>query len=176
VKKADAPLPEPGGSPEGGQASSPPGPDYYDQLLRLKAEFENFRKRTDRERPEWVRAGREDVLAGLLPIYDVLAAAHLQIQAHPSNEALAQGMELIFKEFNRLFETQGLAPIESVGRPYDHDLHEVLGTVERPDLEEGTVIEELQKGFTMGGRVLRPARVRVSKRPAPTQAPKEEQP
>ena len=139
---------------------------YYDQLLRLKAEFENYRKRTDRERGELIRAGRDEMLLKLLPVYDVLLTAHQQLQAHPQAGGLAKGVEMIFKEFNKVFSAESVAPIETVGKIYDHSLHEVLGTVERADLPDETVVDELQRGFTIEGKVLRPARVRISKKPA----------
>jgi molecular chaperone GrpE len=145
--------------------------DYWDQLLRLKAEFENFRKRTDRERPELIKTGRWDLLARLLPVYDVLLSAHQQIQAHHSAGELARGMEMIFREFTRLFESEGVTVIETVGCPCDPNRHEVLGVVERDDVEEDTVVEELQRGFLVEGRVLRPARVRIARKPAHEEAP-----
>ena len=72
---------------------------------------------------------------------------------------------MIFKEFDKLFKSEGVAVMECLGRPYHHDWHDVLGTVERADVEEGTVVEVLQKGFLVGGRVLRHARVKISKKP-----------
>jgi molecular chaperone GrpE len=141
--------------------------EYYDQLLRLKAEFENFRKRTERERPDLVRLGRREVLARLLPLHDALETARQAVGADQAGAGpVAVGVELLCREFAKLFEVEGLKPMEAVGRPYDHDRHDVMGTVERPDLAEGTVVEELQKGFLLEGRVLRHAKVRISRKPA----------
>lgn len=150
--------------------------EYYDQLLRLKAEFENFRKRVEKERPDLVRYGKEEVLGRLLPLYDVLETARTAMKgsdgapASPADlKALSHGIDMIFKEFGRIFKAEGLAEIESVGKPYHHDRHDVIGTVERPDLPEDTVVEEVQKGFLLDGRVLRHAKVRISKKPAAVQ-------
>jgi molecular chaperone GrpE len=111
------------------------------------------------------------MLQRLLPFYDVLLTAHKQVQQHaPAGaERLVEGVEMLFKELNKVFSAEGVQAIESLGKPYDHAMHEVLGTVDRDDVEDETVVDELQRGFTFGGRVLRPARVRISKKPA--QAP-----
>ena len=139
----------------------------YDQLLRLKAEFENYRKRVDREKPDLVRLGKLELIEKLLPLYDVLNAAHLQVARHSEGEALPageliRGLEMIFKQFAKLFEAEGVCAIECVGKPYDFDRHEVMGQVETSEAPEGTVVEELQRGYTLGGRTLRPAKVRVA--------------
>lgn len=142
-------------------------PELYDQILRLKAEFENYRKRTDRERPEWVRIGGAQLLERLLAPYDLLLQAHERLVESASSGAgskeLAQGLDLIFKEFTKIFQSEGVSVIETVGRPYHHDFHEVLGSVETDRHPEGTVVEELQRGYLFQGKVLRPARVRIAK-------------
>ncbi|MCX5790322.1 MAG: nucleotide exchange factor GrpE, partial [Elusimicrobia bacterium] len=141
-----------------------PKPDYYEQLLRLKAEFENYRKRMDRERPEWIQLGKAGLLDKLLPLYDLLLQAHDQItNGQAAGADIAKGLELIFKEFTKVFEAEGVRTIESVGKPYHYDLHEALGAVETDEHPEGTVVDELQRGYTVKGKVLRPARVRIAK-------------
>lgn len=142
--------------------------ELYDQLLRLKADFENFRKRMDREKPEWIRIGEAGLLSRLLPLYDVLLQAHDQVlKASGAGggipKELMAGLEILFKEFTKIFESEGVKVIETVGKPYHHDLHEVLGSVETKEHPEGTVVEELQRGYTWHGKVLRPARVRIAK-------------
>lgn len=138
-----------------------------DQLIRFKAEFENYRKRVDREKPELVRLGRSDLIERLLPLYDVLTSAHQQVSraadGEPASAAeLTRGLEMIFKEFAKLFEAEGVQAIECVGKPYDFDRHEAIGQVETDDYPEGTVVEELQRGYTFGGKTLRHAKVRVA--------------
>lgn len=142
---------------------APPAPDYYDQLLRLKAEFENFRKRSDREKPAFVELGRAQVLLKLLPIHDVLELAHNQIQSQHSDSELAKGMEAIFKEFEKIFKEEGVVAMDPAGKPYDPERHEVLGTVEKEGVQEGTVVDVLQKGFLLKDKVLRTAKVRIAK-------------
>jgi len=105
-----------------------------------------------------------------LPLYDVLLSAHEAVLRHKErlegSEELATGLELIFKEFTKLFEAEGVAVISSLGKPYDFNLHEVLGQVETAEAPEGTVVDEVARGYTLEGKVLRPARVRIA-RPLP---------
>lgn len=139
----------------------------FQQLLRLKAEFENYRKRVDREKPDLVRHGRIQLLERLLPLCDVLLAARQEVARHSEGGSvgeLARGLEMIFKEFTKLFEAEGVAVIEAVGRPYDFQRHEVLGSVETDEHPDGTVVEELQKGYLLDGRVLRAAKVRIARK------------
>ena len=138
-----------------------------DQLIRLKAEFENYRKRVDREKPELVRHGKTGLIERLLPLYDTLIEAHQQVARAADGEQasageLTRGLELIFKEFAKLFETEGVSVIECVGKPYDFDRHEALGQEETDEHPEGTVVAELQRGYTLGGKTLRHAKVRVA--------------
>jgi molecular chaperone GrpE len=136
---------------------------YYDQLLRLKAEFENYRKRVDRDRPEYVRLGRAEVILKTLPIYDVLRLAHEQIQASHAETELARGMEGIFREFEKLFKEEGVVVMDPLGKPYDAALHEVVGMDEKSQAPDGQVVAVLQHGFLLNDKLLRPARVRIAK-------------
>jgi molecular chaperone GrpE len=138
--------------------------EYYDQLLRLKAEFENYRKRVDREKPEFVSLGRAEVLLKLLPIYDMLRSAHQQIQGAHAQSEFAKGMEGIFKEFEKIFKEEGVRLMEPLGKPYDPLAHEVLGTVEKDEEEDGAVVEVLQDGFMLQDKVLRTAKVRIARK------------
>lgn len=142
-----------------------PAPDYLDQLIRLKAEFENYRKRTDRERPEFVKIGKAEMLLKLLPVYDAMLKAHQEVQASHNDTPLARGMEGIFKEFEKLFRDEGISPMEPMGKPFDALQQEVLGTVQtEDDTPEGTVVDVLQNGFTQKDKVLRTAKVRIARR------------
>lgn len=138
---------------------------YYNQLLLLKAEFENFRKRTDKEKREFVRYGSASVLMKLLPIYDLLQAAHREVQASHNDTPLGKGMEGIFKEFEKLFKDEGIVPMDPVGKPYHTMHHEVLGTVETEESPEDSVVDVLQNGYLIGDKVLRTAKVRIAKKP-----------
>ncbi len=151
--------------------------DYYNQLLRLQADFENYRKRLDKEKPELIRWGKAEILLKLLPLYDLLLAAHAHINAAKENggggETL-KGLEMIFKEFSKVFDAEGLRPMEPVGKPYDPMASEILGVVDGDDSNDGLVVEELQKGFYFCDKILRPARVKIAKKKAPACAPAEQ--
>lgn len=152
-------------------AEKPVEPDYLDQLLRLKAEFENYRKRVDREKPEYLRLGRAAVLGKLLPLYDLLQKAHQEVQASHNDTPLAKGMAGISKEFDKLFREEGVAAMDPLNKPFDALQHEVFGTVDREDVPEGTVVDVLQNGFMLQDRVLRTAKVRIARKPQKEDSP-----
>lgn len=153
--------------------------DYYDQLLRLQADFENYRKRVEKEKPELIKYGKADILARLLPLYDLLLAAHSHVNSAKDGAAggddVLKGLEMIFKEFSRVFEAEGIRPMDPVGKPYDPMACEILGVVDGTDENDGLVTEELQKGFWYNDKILRPARVKIAKKKA-APAPEPEQP
>jgi len=152
-------------------AEAPAEPDYLDQLMRLKAEFENYRKRVDREKPEYLRLGRAAVLGKLLPLYDLLHKAHQEVQTAHNDTPLAKGMGGIFKEFDKIFREEGVTAMEPLNKPFDALQHEVLGTVERGDVAEGLVVDVLQNGFLLQDRVLRTAKVRIACKPKKEEGP-----
>ena len=153
----EAPLPD--------AVETRPKPDYYDQLLRLKAEFENYRKRVDREKPEWFKLGRAEVVAKLLPLYDLLRHAHQDAQAGHADTPLAKGMDAIFREYEKLFREEGVTQTDPVGKPFDPHTQEAFGFTDKPGFDEGSVAEVLQQGFMLGDKVLRTAKVRLQKKP-----------
>ncbi|MDD4003732.1 MAG: nucleotide exchange factor GrpE [Elusimicrobiaceae bacterium] len=161
---------------DGQQAPACPAeaaPDYYDQLLRLKAEFDNYRKRVERDRPELIAWGKRDMLVSLLPVYDVMLQARCQLEKIMSGEPpeaavreLAVGIDMIFKEFEKVFESHNVRPMDCVGQPYNPMQHEVLSVVEGGSENDGHVVAEMQKGFICGDKVLRPARVSIARQKA----------
>ncbi|MCX5791710.1 MAG: nucleotide exchange factor GrpE [Elusimicrobia bacterium] len=182
-KKAKAAAPEEAGKGCAPEAKAPESElekqtrlaaDYYNQLLRLQADFENYRKRLDKEKPELIRWGKAEILLKLLPLYDLLLAAHAHISTAKENggggETL-KGLEMIFKEFSKVFDAEGLRPMEPVGKPYDPMASEILGVVDGDDSNDGMVVEELQRGFYFCDKILRPARVKIAKKKAPACAP-----
>ena len=143
--------------------------DYYDQMLRLQADFENYRTRVEKEKPELIKWGKTEILLKLLPLYDMLLAAHLHInnaRGIGGSEDVLKGLEMIFGEFSKVFEAEGIRPMVPVGKPYDPMASEILGVVDGTDENDGLVTEELQKGFYYGEKILRPARVKIAKKKA----------
>jgi len=133
----------------------------YDRYLRSVAELDNYRKRTVKMRAE----AREDTLRDLLlqfaPVLDNLRRA-LGQQTQDA-DSLKQGVELICGQFKEVLTGYGLAEIEAMGQPFDPNLHEALAEVASPEHEQGTVMEEMEKGYKLNDKVVRPARVVVSK-------------
>jgi molecular chaperone GrpE len=138
----------------------------FDQLRRRQAEFENYRKRVERERSEIYQRGRDDVLLQLLPVVDNFERALSSLETSEGDaEALRHGVELIHKQFIDALSKFGLKPVEAVGKTFDPHVHEAV-TMEATDKhKENTVIEEFQRGYKIGDRLLRPAKVKVASSP-----------
>ena len=136
--------------------------DYYDRLLRKTAEFENYRKRVDRERREMAQYAAGDVLEALLPIVDDLERA-LQAEAPAGAEIYRKGVELIYKQLQDLLVRRGVVPVETVGKDFDPRIHQAITHEESPGRRDGEVIEEVRRGYMHGDRLLRPAMVKVAK-------------
>lgn len=138
----------------------------YDQRLRQQAEFENYRRRVEREKGETYARARAEVVVELLPVIDNFerAISSLEISGGDA-ESLRQGVELIHKQFKDALKKFGLEPVESVGQAFDPHLHEAV-TMEATDKhKENTVIEEFQRGYRLGEKLLRPAKVKVASSP-----------
>jgi molecular chaperone GrpE len=134
----------------------------HNRLLRTAAEFDNYRKRIDRERRELSEFAAADVLTELLPILDNLERA-LQAPAGSDADAYRKGVEMIQRQMLDLLRKRGVTPIETVGDEFDPNYHQAVAHDVSPDHREGEVIEELQRGYMLGERLLRPAMVKVAK-------------
>ena len=132
-----------------------------DRLLRTAAEFDNYRKRVDRDRRDQADAMTAEALADLLPILDDLERA-LQAPATGAADSLRKGVELIHRQMLELLRKRGVKPIQTVGADFDPRFHESVMSEPSPDHREGEVIEELRRGYTLGDRLLRPAMVKVA--------------
>ena len=133
-----------------------------DRLLRTAAEFDNFRKRVDRERRELAEYASADVLAELLPIVDNLERA-LQAPAAGGDDAFRKGVELILKQMLDLLKKRGVRPIDAQGADFDPNFHQAVIHAASDAHREGEVMQELQRGYMLGDRLLRPAMVKVAK-------------
>ena len=138
----------------------------YDKVLRRQAEFENYRKRVERERGELYQHGRDDVLLQFLPVVDNFERALSSLETSEGDaEALRHGVELIHKQFKDALAKFGLEPVEAVGQTFDPHVHEAVTTEATDKHKENTVIEEFQRGYRIGDRLLRPAKVKVASSP-----------
>jgi len=135
--------------------------DLTNSLVRLQADFDNFRKRTEKERDEARHRGVEHLIEQLLPVLDGFDRA-LAAHDDPAYEDYSKGFELIRKQLWDVLSKQGLHRIESVGKEFDPHMHHAVEQVPTNDYPDGAVIEEYQPGYTFHHRVLRPAMVRVA--------------
>jgi molecular chaperone GrpE len=136
--------------------------DYYDRLLRKTAEFDNYRRRIERERREQADQAVVDLLRELLQVVDDFDLA-LMADAGEAAAGYRKGVELIHAKLHDLLAKYGVRPIEAVGADFDPNLHQAVVQEESPDHREGEVIGELRKGYMIGDRLLRPAMVKVAK-------------
>ncbi len=135
-----------------------------EQQLRLLADFENARKRLQREKEEFAKFSKEGILRDLLAIVDSLAQAMAAVDKQPHEDAVVKGVHLIHRQLMGLLEKEGVKPIPAVGAKFDPNVHESVGHVpaESPE-QDGKVVMEVQTGYWMHGKILRPALVKVAK-------------
>jgi len=137
--------------------------ELLDRLLRRAAEFENFRKRTERERADFLEYAGMEVVREILPVLDDFERA---LKHETADEEYRKGIELIYQRLGDTLKKLGLEAIESAGKPFDPNFHQAVQRVETPDVEDHTVIEEFQRGYNFKGKLMRPAMVKVAVKPA----------
>ena len=145
---------------------------YLDNLLRLKAEFENYKKRSFKERDEYIQYSNADIFIQLLPIIEHFERGLEGSKNVTKPDELIRGMQMIFKELEGLLKKNGITQIESKGKKFDPHLHEAVGYVETKDVHEDVIVDELQKGYKIHDKVLRHAKVRIAKSPTEQSADK----
>lgn len=136
--------------------------DFYDRLLRKTAEFDNYRKRVERERRELSEWAAAAVLSELVTIVDDFERA-LAAEVPPGAESYRTGLELIHRQLLELLRKRGVTTVETLGADFDPQVHEAVAYEETPGAREGEVVQELRKGYKLGERLLRPAMVKVAK-------------
>jgi molecular chaperone GrpE len=136
--------------------------DYYDRLLRKSAEFDNFRKRIDRDRREQMEWAAADLLSEIIGVLDDFERA-LQVEAPPEAQPYRAGVELIHRQLSEVVRKRGVTPIETLGTDFDPNMHQAVAYEEMPGAREGEVVAEFAKGYKLGDRLLRPAMVKVAK-------------
>ncbi|MFH1198909.1 MAG: nucleotide exchange factor GrpE [Candidatus Omnitrophota bacterium] len=139
--------------------------EYWDKLLRVQADFENMRKRLDREKQDFLKFANEGMIVELLNILDDLErAVGLAETKHEDLPAFLKGVEMIMAHLYEMLKEYGVRPIDSKGKIFDPNYHEALMQVEDNNFPEHTVLEDLQKGYLLNDRVIRTAKVKVSKK------------
>jgi molecular chaperone GrpE len=139
--------------------------EYYDRLLRKTAEFDNYRKRIERERQAQAESAAADLLQELLPLVDDLERA-LKSESADGSDAYRRGVELILKRLEDTLRRRGVRPIEALGADFDPNYHQAVAYEPAPEKDarrDGEVIEEFGRGYMLGDRLLRPSMVKVAK-------------
>jgi molecular chaperone GrpE len=174
----DAPTPEPRPAPDAEPAAPParelpkPDEDWATRYKYLLADFENFRRRTERERESISRNARGAMVRELLPLFEAFRSARAAVGALPADAPLRQGLDLLDREWMTFLKHEGVEPVAAIGEPFRPAEEEAVGhapaTAERPD---GTVAEIVQQGYRFFGGLLRPAKVVVARAAAEEAAP-----
>lgn len=136
--------------------------ELYDRLLRLQAEFDNFKKRSQKEKEVDRKYKSQDLVNELLPAVDNFERA-LQVEVTEETSSLIDGITMVYQQFKDALQSQGVEEIEAKGNVFDPNLHHAVMQVEEEEVESNTVVEELQKGYMLKDRVIRPAMVKVNK-------------
>jgi molecular chaperone GrpE len=133
----------------------------HEMYLRALADYDNYRRRTERERSLAARSGKREIILSLLDVLDGFDRALQHMRDAPSS--ISEGVEALHRKFVSLLQAQGVTPMLAVGEVFDPEVHDAIGSVESEDVEPGAVAEEVQRGYRWGDEVLRPARVRVAR-------------
>ena len=134
-----------------------------DKYLRLSAEFDNYRKRTLKEKAELIKNGAEKTLTAILPVLDDFERALKNMEATEATQAMKEGVELIFTKFNKVLAQEGLQKIETEGKDFDVDFHEAIALIPAPSEDlKGKILDCVQTGYTLNDKVIRHAKVAVA--------------
>lgn len=134
--------------------------ELNDKYLRLYSDFDNFRKRTAKEKMELIQSGGEDVFKSMLPVIDDFERAMKSNAAIEDIKTINEGVNLIYTKFKNTLSQKGLEEMKSLGEPFNTDLHEAITSIEAPsDADKGKILDELEKGYTLNGKVIRFAKV-----------------
>ena len=136
--------------------------EQYDRLLRVQADFDNYRKRVQKEQANLLRYGAENALREILPVIDNIELAVESARTHDnSGSQLREGVDMILSQFFSALDKLGVKPIETVDHPFDPNKHDALLRVHAPEVDDGSVVSEIRKGYYLHDKVLRPAQVTV---------------
>lgn len=136
-----------------------------EKLLYLQADFENFKKLKAKEKQDTLRFANEDIVKELLPVVDNLDMALKHAESTDDHKSINEGVRITLNQFLKVLEKFGVTSVEAIGQKFDPNFHEAFYQEERDDVEPDTVVSELQKGYLLNNRLVRPSRVTVSKKP-----------
>ncbi len=135
-----------------------------DRCLRLNAEFDNLRKRTQKEKEEFIKYANEKLVLELVDVLEALERGLENAKKSNNKDKLIEGMELIYKQLKNILEKNGLSPIKALGEKFDHYKHEAMMQTTTDECEDGTILEEFARGYMLNNKVIRYSKVRVSKK------------
>ena len=136
--------------------------ENHQRFLRVQADFDNFRRRTLKEKEELGQYASMKLIGQLLPVVDNFGRAIEAAKSGGDVESFAKGVDMIFRQLEQLLEQEGLKAMDTVGQPFNPEFHQAIMQVESDEHEEGIVVEEIQKGYMLKDKVIRPAMVKVS--------------
>lgn len=136
--------------------------DNHNRYLRVQADFDNFRRRTQKEKEDLAQYASMKLVGQLLPVLDNFERALQAGGESAGTDSFAKGIDMIYRQFSQVMEAEGLRKMDVVGQPFDPELHQAIMQVESEEHEEGTVVEAVQNGYWLKDKVLRPAMVKVS--------------
>jgi len=138
--------------------------EHYDKWLRCQAELENAKKRLDKEKTEFLKYANEDLIIRMLPTVDNFDRALASVKHTKESDALIEGIRIVQRELHAILNDYGVKAIKSIGEKFDPHYHEAIAVVESDKYPEDTVVEEIQAGYTLNGRLIRPSIVKVCKK------------
>ncbi|MFC7681480.1 nucleotide exchange factor GrpE [Paenibacillus sp. GCM10028914] len=136
--------------------------EQQQRTLRVQADYDNFRRRTLKEKEELAKYASSKLITELLPVIDNFERALASSEENPEFESFSKGVSMIFRQLETVLNAEGLSAMNCVGQPFNPEFHQAIMQVESDEYEEGIVVEEVQKGFMLKDKVLRPAMVKVS--------------
>ncbi len=163
-KAKEAAAPAPAGELDKLKAALKEKEEIQDKYLRLAAEFENFKKRIYKEQEQFLQFSNERILTQLLPIIDDFDRARDAAMEHKHGEVFSKGVEMILNQLHKLLKDNGVEKIKTIGEKFNPHIHEAVATIETEKYEDDIVAEEVSPGYMLNGRLLRAAKVRISKR------------
>ena len=146
--------------------------ENHDLYLRARADLENYRRRAQKDKEDLAKFANENLLRELLPVLDNLSRALEHARSEGADDgALTEGVEMTLGQFRKTLEQFGVTPVDALEKPFDPNCHEAMGQVESADHPPNTVVQEMQQGYYLNQRLLRPSLVMVSKAPSQDEAP-----
>ncbi|WP_210486278.1 nucleotide exchange factor GrpE [Rufibacter aurantiacus] len=151
---------QPNGEATATEGGASEADELRDKYLRLHAEFDNFRRRTSKERLELFKTANQELMVALIPVLDDLERAQSAMKDAQDVNAVREGVELVFSKFQNLLQQKGLKAMDAVGQPFDADVHEAITQIPAPSEEmKGKVIDQVEKGYYLNDKVVRFAKV-----------------